>query len=69
MWSFTSDDAIEMYKRFLLARYRNGALEVATEQAALLFKKGDLSRCQIWNDVAEKIKFGSRQSPGLRSGN
>lgn len=56
MWSVTTDDAIEMYKRFLLARYREGALEVATKQAALYSEKGDLTRSEAWARVASQIR-------------
>lgn len=65
MWSITPNDATEMYKRFLLARYREGALEVATTQAALFSEKGDLPGSEAWEQVAAKIKSEQDRSPKL----
>ena len=67
MWSITPDEAIEMYTRFVFARYRDGAFDVATERASLLLKKGDLSGSDVWSQVAAKIRIHQKQTPELAS--
>jgi hypothetical protein len=59
MW-ITTDEAVEMYARFLLARHGRRASELAREKASSLQKRGDVGGYKIWNEVADVT---ARRSP------
>ena len=51
----TADEAVEMYARFLVARYGRPASKRARERAISLRRDGDAQGYEIWNKVAETV--------------
>lgn len=54
MW-ITTDEAVEMYARFLKARYGVRAKKVASEKAIQLHASGDAEGERVWNEVARHV--------------
>lgn len=54
MW-ITTDEAVEMYARFLMARHGRMASKLARDKAGSLQSKGDDGGHKIWNEVADVV--------------
>ena len=54
-WMITADEAVEMYARFLAARYGRPASKRARERAIPLRRDGDAQGYEIWNKVADTV--------------
>ena len=59
MWMPTQQEAVEMYARFLSARYGRTASASACKTARSLEQKGDQRGREVWNDVAEAVESSS----------
>jgi len=55
MW-ITKDEAVEMYARFLAARFGAAASRAARETAAKLQSKGDSEGHVVWSRVADAVE-------------
>lgn len=56
MWHITSEEAAEMYARFLAARYGEKAKQISDDSVTRLQKAGDTEGARLWRSVSEKIK-------------
>jgi len=52
----TTDQAVEMYARFLKARYGAGAKRVTEEKILQLRGMGDIEGERVWAEVARKVE-------------
>ena len=64
MWMPTEQEAVEMYARFLSARYGRTASASARKMARSLEQKGDRRGYEIWNGVAEAVEKFQRDKSG-----
>src|SRR5262245_33052759 len=66
MW-ITTDEAVEMHARFLVARYGRRASRLAREKASSLHESSDLGGHKVWNEVADAVHpLGAREIRALR---
>ena len=56
MWLPTQEEAVEMYARFLAARYGKAARQHARETADRLLGEGDFAGYAIWSRVADSVQ-------------
>jgi hypothetical protein len=64
MW-VTSDQAVEIYARFLKSRYGNRAKKVTEEKAAQLRSAGDVEGERVWSEVRREIDRQQATSPSF----
>jgi len=56
MWIPTEDEAVEMYARFLIARYGRAAARHARRTAEKLQSREDFQGYAIWSRVADAVE-------------